>query len=551
MKNLNFFFFFLLLLFSSALKYSIDPSFIVFEDPTSAGLAFAEYEESLETTGWDKLIISSSNSKNYTDFEKAYAMGYLEGVLTNKRIFDVFQNFYSMNFYYEKEGKMPFYLIDFFEKQRIWIQDSYLNHKNEIYWQTIWALQIQLEGLIDGYNSAAGPEKQISYPEFQIMAADGDLPDLLYIDPNHRHKYEKMTAEELDQKMELNLHCSSLIKLAPDFSDIYFGHNTWTTYTSMIRIFKEYKYEFSKIPIKSKTITFSSHPGTLSSNDDYFLTSANLAVMETTNPVFNTDLYDLIQPQSLLYWHRMQTANLLSDNGEEWVRIFSEFNSGTYNNQNIVLDLKKIDTVKGIIRDGTLWIAEQIPGKMVSEDVTNILKYGYWPSYNVPYFKEIRKISGVDKYIELHPELRVSYDYNHCYRANIMRRDQGKITNYEEFKSFLRYNDYKNDPFSLKNPKFSIASRNDLNLSQLNCTGAIDAKASSYQKVFNEKGSSSIIAGPSFGDYIPAFEWKDANCLKDPRYKIVGMPEKYDFVWEEYYPKYFEEENRKVRTEQE
>lgn len=551
MKNLHFFFFFYLLTFSSAFKYSIDSSLIVTDNPTSSGLAFAEYEESLEATGWDKLSIASSSLKNYTDFEKSYAMGYLEGVLTHKRISDVFENFYSMNFYYEKDSKMPYYLIDFFETQRVWIQENYFHHKNKAYWQAVWALQIQLEGLIDGYNSAVGIQKQISYAEFQIMAADGDLPDLFNIDPGHRHKYENMTAKEIDKKIELSLHCSSLIKLAPDFSDIYFGHNTWTTYTSMIRIFKEYRYEFSKIPIKSKAIAFSSHPGTLTSNDDYFLTSSNLAVMETTNPVFNTDLYDLIKPQSLLYWHRMQVANLLSDNGEEWVRIFSEFNSGTYNNQNIVLNLNKIDTVKGIVNEGTLWIAEQIPGKIVSEDVTNILKYGYWPSYNVPYFKEIREISGVDKYIELHPELRVSYDYNHCYRANIMRRDQGKITNYEEFKKFLRYNDYKNDPFSFKNPKFSIASRNDLNTSQLNCTGAIDVKASSYKKVFNEKISTSIIAGPTFGDYIPAFEWKTANCLKDPRYKIVGMPEKYDFEWEEYYPKYFGEKDRNVKMEQE
>lgn len=33
-------------------------------------------------------------------------------------------------------------------------------------------------------------------------------------------------------------HCSSLIKLAPNATDLFVGHATWFTYSSMIRIYK-------------------------------------------------------------------------------------------------------------------------------------------------------------------------------------------------------------------------------------------------------------------------------------------------------------------------
>ena len=37
-----------------------------------------------------------------------------------------------------------------------------------------------------------------------------------------------------------------------------------------------------------------------------------------------------------------------------------------------------------------MWVAEQIPGLTLAKDVTQTLERGYWPSYNVPYFREVR-----------------------------------------------------------------------------------------------------------------------------------------------------------------
>jgi len=51
-------------------------------------------------------------------------------------------------------------------------------------------------------------------------------------------------------------------------------------------------------------------------------------------------------------------ANRLSTTGKEWVEIFAKYNSGTYNNQFQILDLKMIDPDNKTIEDGTLYIIE-------------------------------------------------------------------------------------------------------------------------------------------------------------------------------------------------
>ena len=44
------------------------------------------------------------------------------------------------------------------------------------------------------------------------------------------------------------------------------------------------------------------------------------------------------------------------------------------------------------LADGLVWVAEQIPGLTLAKDVTQTLERGYWPSYNVPYFREVSTV---------------------------------------------------------------------------------------------------------------------------------------------------------------
>ena len=80
--------------------------------------------------------------------------------------------------------------------------------------------------------------------DFQILAAMSDLDELNYWNnPSAIPKFSEMTAKEIEDFVSLSTHCSSLIKLDPEYKDIWFGHNTWSGYNEMARMFKEYKFK--------------------------------------------------------------------------------------------------------------------------------------------------------------------------------------------------------------------------------------------------------------------------------------------------------------------
>jgi len=66
--------------------------------------------------------------------------------------------------------------------------------------------------------------------------------------------------------------------------------------------------------------------------------------------------------------------------------------TGTYNNQYMVVDLKKV-TLGRELANGTLWVIEQIPGLVVGADQTSILRAGLFCLH--------RDVSDVSNTIEL------------------------------------------------------------------------------------------------------------------------------------------------------
>ena len=99
--------------------------------------------------------------------------------------------------------------------------------------------------------------------------------------------------------------------------------------------------------------------------------------------------------------------------------------------------MEKIDIDNTVISPGALTIIEQIPGLTVSDDMTEYFKKGYWPSYNSAYFPKIRDLSGYEKQIQEHPELKDVLDYTSGARANIFRRDQAKVVDIESYKKMF------------------------------------------------------------------------------------------------------------------
>jgi hypothetical protein len=340
-----------------------------------------------------------------------------------------------------------------------------------------------------------------------------------------------MTKEEIYNYFLLNNHCSALFKLKYDLSDIFFGHNSWYTLNMMSKVFKEYNLNFNDRSINSHNVMFSSYPGSIVSNDDFYLTSKGLIVIETTNANYNKSSYDLITEESLLCWQRVQISNRMAKTAKEWTEIFSQFNSGTYNNQYMVLDTKNI--IFGQypqIQSNSLMILEQMPGMIEINDVTDHLKFGYWPSYNVPYGKNISKYANITDTIKSKPErkMEIYSEYNSCCRANIMRRDQNKVIDIESMKYFMQYNDYKNDPFSNGDPTESIAARGDVRETNPSCFGAFDTKLGSVKELKENKTKNIYLYSGATKQVKPILNFNSEACKN---VKHIGIPDEPNNDW--------------------
>jgi len=324
----------------------------------------------------------------------------------------------------------------------------------------------------------------------------------------------------------MDSHCSCLIRLTPDKMKLFSSHVTWSGFSTMLRIYKTYKIAFHEPSTKANGVSFSSFPGNLPSGDDFYVTNTNLVVMETTNGVMNASLFRNVTEQTVPFWIRVVVANRMASNGDEWTTFFSLYNSGTYNNQWMVVD-NKLFTPGKDLPAGTLWIAEQIPGYVVRGDVTSVVnQQGSWVSYNVPYFPFVYNISGYPAYYKKYGD---DFSYSQCARAKIFRRDAPKVQTLQDMKNIMRYNQWQTDPLSLDDACKGISARCDLNSPQKTNTmnpysafGGIDAKITSNE--ISGSLQAWAVNGPTW-DSQPPFAWtKEWDSV--PHF---GQPKVFDF----------------------
>lgn len=115
--------------------------------------------------------------------------------------------------------------------------------------------------------------------------------------------------------------------------------------------------------------------GALTSIDDFYIIGTGLVVQETSITNINFELWKHIRPESIvLQFIRNLVANRLAMSGEEWTHIYEQHNSGTYNDQFMVIDFKqfRVGSQLDDLSDNLLWILEQMPGIISSGDETGI-----------------------------------------------------------------------------------------------------------------------------------------------------------------------------------
>nr|QOL01101.1 putative extracellular protein CSOL_028 [Pseudococcomyxa simplex] len=510
---------------------------IVSDTEHPGALATASYLDSLHTSsGWGQLSISTKAGS--PDALQLYAAGFLEGYLTAHRISDHHAN---MEAFFNISSSGP---SDFLLAQDAWAQEQVATGSTP-FWTTLGLILQQHDGLMDGYslaandsqNTASGtpPLPQLNRIDFLKLSAVGDLGDLVpALEPKKQVQWETLDARDVEETLASQGHCSALVKVTGNYSDLFLAHSSWFTYSGMVRIYKHYDFAVASPHHKLRRTSFSSYPGELSSDDDFYLMDTGLALLQTTNDILDTELYKLLTPKSVLNWQRVRLANAMADTGKEWADVVSQYNSGTYNNQYMIVDLKLFGPGQEL-QPNLLWVVEQIPGLTVAEDQTEILSRGYWPSYNVPFYPEIYRRSGYLKF-QKEQEARgrdfvaaaKQKSYQLAPRATIFRRDAGEVTDLASLKRLMRSNDYQNDPYSDGKALNAICGRGDLDGAKPRAYGCYDSKVANFDMA--QKLAAEGIVGPAGREAgLEPFEWKEGSFAQVAHH---GQPRVFDFKYE-------------------
>lgn len=520
----------------SLFSATLDPqsaSFKVVPGVVPDALAWAGYSDEIPQNGWAFLNLTTRQPSPATSAagtaQIAAAAGFLEGYLTHSLIYDYWHN-YIANEYGSWNNSNP-QALQFLEDQVAWIYDQ-IEKNPDPYWQTVSFIMHQFEGLVQGFNSRSSTK--LTRAQLYLVESAGDMETLndvfppLHLDSVRddirRIRAVRGSSDVSRYQQLLMADCSSLVRMLPGFADVVATQATWRRYYAMLRIWKYYDF-----PQIGAPVAFASSPLFIHSKDDYYTTGQKLVVMETTNNIFDESLYEKLTPKSLFTWHRAMLANYLARDGREWTALFSAHGSGTYDNQWIVLDLKRFRPGTRPL-SGLLYIAEEIPGLIQVQDVTGVLlEQQYWPSYNIPYSPEIYNLSGYPSAVAKYGK---EMSYKDCSRAQIFRRNATLTRSVEDVQRLIRYNDFEHDPLSGKNPLYAIASRGDLLSSTADsgmsavAFGEIDAKVTSWKMCSGGELVSRIVCGPTTENQ-PVFDWRKTS-FPDER---LGLPESFAFGW--------------------
>lgn len=507
----------------------------------SAGkwIARANFTDNTFADGWGYLEVETNPV--FADTLQAYAAGMVEGFSSADMIYKAYRNTLE-GFCEWKSEAFCDRLRNYLAKNMRWMKSMIaLKTDSCPVWHNVELTLAQVNGVAAGYNKSEQPP--IGEEAIMWMNLFGDLEDLeTALDPN----VHNMSIDDwINSGHTLqDGHCSALIKVLPGNVDLYVSHVTWNTYQSMLRIQKKYKFPFRRTGssdpddlIPGHTVAFSSYPGILMSGDDFHVLSTGLVTLETTIGNSNPALWkNATDPEEILEWIRTIVANRLAEDGQSWTKFFSMHNSGTYNNQWMVVDYKLFKPGKRI-KANTLWILEQIPGFIVAGDQSQILQsQSYWPSYNVPFYKSVFNLSGLPAMVEKYGDW---FSYDKTPRALIFQRDHSSVKNINTMIRMMRYNDFKHDPLSRCNctPPFSaenaVSARCDLN--PKNGTypfGALGHRShgGTDMKMTTSKMASKLhflaVNGPTY-DQQPIFRWSEQDFANDtPHY---GHPDAWKF----------------------
>lgn len=192
---------------------------------------FVDYEGT--TSGFGRLSIATNPAFNAT--AQSYGAGFAEGALTWPRIYDQYLNMHAWLQSNFAGGIIPPVYAEFFGNQSQWSR-AQAAANSSAYWQAAAAVLSQFDGIVAGYGAVAPANMSLGVWEFDQLNAMGDFLDLIpALQPLSQAakpwRWEEQTPAEIMAHVHRTTHCSALFKVTGNYSDIFFGHSSWFTYT--------------------------------------------------------------------------------------------------------------------------------------------------------------------------------------------------------------------------------------------------------------------------------------------------------------------------------
>ncbi|MDO9334506.1 MAG: hypothetical protein Q7T57_08310 [Dehalococcoidales bacterium] len=292
--------------------------------------AYGWFSNDMLVSGWNYLYLESNPT--FDDEAQARAAGFLEGALTTQAIFEHRTNEFEVLF---NNGIIETATKGFLNDMTTFnLQMVASNGATDPYWAQVGLLYQQLQGLYDGYTaSQTDPNKAITYFELLCLQYDGDMSDIQSaVGPSDARVTVDDPLQRIMEYLIRNGHCSAMIKLTANNTELFSAHDTWAGFSSTHRMFKAHRFPYSHV--STTVIHFSSYPAFLASTDDWYQTyESQLTILETTNDIVNASLFNQIDSSTVASWARAMVASRLATGGADWVGYFANWQSGTYNNR--------------------------------------------------------------------------------------------------------------------------------------------------------------------------------------------------------------------------
>ena len=421
--------------------------------------------------------------------------------------------------------QLPKDVLQFIKKQLEWMTNQSSKYKEKVenrngrlldkdtnedigketqFWLSVECTLLMVRGMWDAMNYL---KTDLTIDQFLVLPYMADLEDILNKFSSTKH-YDKEKKEMGD--------CTIIVKDQKDKEDdVFIAHNTHNDYAIIMRIFKSTKIEWNEYSqfMKAKTMRYSGRYGGIASKDDFYILDSGISAMETSILIYNSELYDLIHPESVPYFVSVTVANWMSGDNKEWAKNFLNHYGGTHVAQWVLIDTNKEKYSKDYIS-----VLDAFMGKSEYFDVSKeFKKKGYWAGYNVPYSKAISEACNYDP---------INHGYTTEERARIIAEKIDGVKTPEEVRKLIRYNGNATHPCGSISPRCDLASGG-------RPFGAIDSKYTQASWIQNDELKVLGVVSPTFDSDkgFPPFEFK--GKWKDVPHRSTAITQ--NFGWNDIY----------------